>query len=744
VASDELTRVLFVGIYRDSELSGSHPLLEALASLRREPSVRRIELKGLDDKEVVAFIEAAAGHPLDEAGVGLAHALYRETDGNPFFVSEVLRHLSETGAIFQDQTGRWMASGDLDATDLPDSIREVLSARVARLGEGAGRVLSYAAVIGRDFDIELLARVTDCVEDDLLEVLDRAAAAALVREAPNVPGRYSFSHALVQHTLYLELGTTRRARAHRLVAEALEAICGDRPGERVGELARHWSSATQLVDAVKAITYSRQAAEAALTALAPEDAVHYFSQALELCSQLREPKPLLRPELLLGLGIAQRQAGIPAFRETLLDAARRAQELGAIDQLVAAALANNRGFGALGMVDRDRVAVLEAALARISGADSRERALLLATLCNELTYGPLDRRQVLANEARAVARRLGDPATLAQVLYTVHLTALNVPSLHRERVRESPEALELAEAVGDPVHVYWAAVDGRLTAIQAGDFRRAADCLATMKTLSERLRQPTMMWTTKFHEAADGLLVGDTDRAEELATLALQIGTDSAQPDAFAFYGGQLMQTRFQQGRLRELLPLVAQLASENASVAAYQAAVALAHLQTGNEVEAARLLKAAASEGFPLLHPDVAWLSAVVAYSLIAIRLKAVEAAGQLMVLLEPYHDQVPYQGVIGQEPVALCLGGLASILGRYQQAEGYLAAASALNTQGGMKYAEAHTKLLWGQMLAAQAIPADSGRARWMLEQARAAAAGQGYAMIEREAATALSTLN
>jgi predicted ATPase len=94
--------VLVIGTYRDTELSQGHPLLDALAALRRLDGVTRIDLAGLDDTGVVAFLEAAAGQTLDDDGLGLAHAVYRETDGNPFFVSEVLRHLVETGALYQD------------------------------------------------------------------------------------------------------------------------------------------------------------------------------------------------------------------------------------------------------------------------------------------------------------------------------------------------------------------------------------------------------------------------------------------------------------------------------------------------------------------------------------------------------------------------------------------------------------------------------------------------------------------
>src|SRR5581483_11933178 len=168
ISNDPSMLLLVICTYRDAELSATHPLVETLGALRRESGVTRIELKGLDDSGVIAFMESAAGHELDSAGLGLAHALYRETDGNPFFVSEVLRNLAETGAIHQDESGRWSATRESAGVALPESVREVIGARVARLGESARRVLGFASVIGRDFDLELLVHVSDRSEDDLL------------------------------------------------------------------------------------------------------------------------------------------------------------------------------------------------------------------------------------------------------------------------------------------------------------------------------------------------------------------------------------------------------------------------------------------------------------------------------------------------------------------------------------------------------------------------------------------------
>ena len=324
VASSDPMPLLIVATYRDAELSGSHPLTQTLVALRREPGVEHLPLTGLDEEGVHTFMAAVAGHSLDQSGHDLATAVHRETDGNPFFVGEVLRELAETGVIAQSGAGGWTSSGAVTPLPLPDSVRHVVASGVARLGAPAGQVLPTAAVIGREFDLDLLtASATDRSEDELLEVLDGAAAANLVVEIADTSGRYSFAHALVQHTLVHDLGSVRRARAHRRVAEALEVVCGARPAGRVGELAYHWSH-TETDDAEKAISYSGQAAHAALGSLAPDDAIVFFEQALDFLDRQADPDPVTHVELLFGLGRAQRQAGVARFRETLLEAARLA------------------------------------------------------------------------------------------------------------------------------------------------------------------------------------------------------------------------------------------------------------------------------------------------------------------------------------------------------------------------------------------------------------------------------------
>ncbi len=275
VATLEQADVLVVATYRDTDLDPTHPFADALASLRREPSVERLAIKGLDDAGVVALLQAFAGHDLDRSGIELAHVVHRETNGNPFFAAEVLRHLAETSAIRQED-GRWVASVDPSRIGLPDSVREVVGQRVRRLGEGAQVMLKVAAVLGREFDLGLLSRAAECDVDQVLDVLDAAAASQIVAEVDGRVGRFTFTHALFQHTLYDELSASRRRRTHRRIGELLESDCGDEPGDRIGELAHHWIAAASLSDARKAASYARRAGEWALASLAPDEAIRWF------------------------------------------------------------------------------------------------------------------------------------------------------------------------------------------------------------------------------------------------------------------------------------------------------------------------------------------------------------------------------------------------------------------------------------------------------------------------------------
>jgi len=731
-------RLLVAGTYRDAELSAAHPLTEALTALRRDSAVTVLPLSGLDDIGVISYLEAIAGHTLPDNGIALAHSVYRETDGNPFFVGEVLLNLAETGAIVQDSDGHWDAAQPGAEIALPDSVRQVVGVRVGRLGVLATKVLSAAAVIGREFDLDLTGAVAEVDEDTLIELLEQAQGATLVREVPEVPGRYTFSHALVQHTIYQDLGGTRRARLHRQVAEELERQVGNAPGGRAGELARHYLMASRPAEADKALAYARLAGEAALESLAPDEALRWFEQALELTGETTEAAA--RIDLLIGLGTAQRQVGSPKFRTTLLEAARLAQELADAARLVTAALANYRGFAsASGLVDSERVGVLQAALEAVGDSDSAERARLLARLCSELTYRPLEERLSLAQEAKSMARRLGDPATLVAVINDCSLP-LRVPSTLVAQLADIREALEIAEQIGDPLGQFWSSAWAYIDATRSGDFDLAQRCLDRGQVISARIQEPTMLWAHTFQEATSALGRGETDRVEEVAAKALEIGSASEEPDAFMYYGSQLMAARDQQGRLAELVDLIADVAEQNPGMPVFRALLAWLHHESGDGPTARALLDAAADNAFDFPQEST-WLDSIISYASIAVQLGLREHCESLFALLAPYHDQVPCQGVTTREPIAMYLGGMAGVLGRYDDAERYFEEAAELNERGAMRYAAAQTNLWWGRMLQERGGSGGVERARALLDSARVIAVDRGYALVERRAAEELS---
>jgi len=743
LVSDEPKNLLFVGAYRDSDLPMTHPFVATLAALHRQTGVTRVQLTGFDEAGVLSLMEAAAGQSLDDDGVGLARAVHRETDGNPFFVTEVLRHWSETGAIQQDAAGRWFAAGRLAEAALPESVRVVIGARVGRLGETAQRALSLAAVIGRDFDIDLLARATKANEDDVLNILDAGVAAALLREL-RVAGRYSFAHALIQHTLYEGLGPTRRARAHRRVAEALEELCGPDTGSRIGELARHWCLATQPIDLGKALGYSRQAADAALRALAPGDALHYYVQALDLYAQVDDADPLLGIDLTIGLGIAQRQTGDPAFRETLLDAARRAADCDDTDRLVAAALANDRGFvTAVGTTDDDKVEVLELALARLP-ADAASRALVLALLCSEVAYGsPLEQRQLLADNALEIARASDDDATIVRVLNHIWFP-LMVPSMHEISLARTADGLSRAHRLGDPVLVFFSALTRAATAGRAGDIDELDRCLDLQESLAAQLDLTYFRWVTTLNSAWRAQLAGDVARAEQLASQALTIGTEGGEPDAMVFFGAQFLSVARQRGTMGELVPLIEKAVADNPGIPTFKAWLAMAHAEGDRRSEAAALLEHFAMSDFDL-PTDSGWLTGMVGFSEAATECRDPAYAKPLFDRLEPWSDQWSTTGCISVAgPVSLCLGGLATVLGRYGEADAYLAKSRQSCNRMGARFFSARTDLAWGRLLAERGEAGDMTRARELLVAAQRASAAGGYTNVERRAAAALNALD
>ncbi len=739
VTAEPLRRVMVVCTYRDSDLSREHPLTPLLADLRREHGVERIKLAGLEADDVFRLMEAAAGQELNEDGRVLAEQITRETAGNPFFASEVLLHLTESGAIAKREDGRWRIVRDLAELGLPESVREVVGRRVERLGEGARTVLSAAAVIGREFEIELLTAVVDLAEGRVLDLLEEATTASLLQES-SAGGRFTFAHGLVEHTLYEDLGSTRRARLHKRVGEALELRCGDEPGERLGELAGHWTAAVVSSDSTKAIHYARRAAERALQHLAPAEAARWYRQAIELHDQGPGVDDSERCELLIGLGEAQRQVGDADYRRTLLQAASLAADLGDADRLSRAVLANSRGwFSQAGAVDDERVAALEAAAEILIDRDSR-RAQVLALLGDELHQsGDPDRCKLLATEAVEIARELDDLETLGLTLMHAS-TAISFPDMLPECEQMIEEVLQLADTLDDPSMRFRGASANMVVGLWRGDRARVEASLATERTLAASVPEPAFAFQRLMSESCWSAAQGELDAAERWAIQMYESGTASGQPDALTVFSAELFNVRYEQGRTGELVEQLALFAGRPNSVSISRAWAALALIESCREDEAREL---AVAEDLQSVRWGWLWLMSIFLWADVCSRLKLEARADELYELLTPFAGQLAVSGTLVAGSVDWSLGALATTAGRHDQAENHFAAAAAIEERFGAPLYVARTRTGWARALIARGWQADLERAEEMLEQAEDAAERLGGGLVNREAAECRAAL-
>jgi tetratricopeptide (TPR) repeat protein len=727
-SADLRLRLTIVATFRSTELDDEQPLAKLLADLHREPDVTRLELEGLQAQAVAELARDATGHELDSAGLDAAHTLQRRTSGNAFFVTEILRH----------------HGADLLAEPVPLSVRDVIERRLQRLGDAAHEPLAAAAVIGQEFDLELVGRMLDDGGgvDAVVAAIDRAADAALV-VAPRHPGeRYAFAHGLIVTTLYESLGAGRRARLHWRAATALEELVGDgaegTANPRVAELARHWLNA-EPADLPRALRYTLAAGAHAVAQLAPDDGVRWYRQGLDLHGQLDGADDLTRFELLVGLGDAERQAGDPEFRTTLLEAAALARRLEDGPRLVRSVLANSRGFvSASGVVDDERLHALEDALAAVGEADSPERAVLLATLAAELAFSPADRerRIGLSDQAVALARRLDDPAALSRVL-SLRFVTLWMPETLEERLANSDENVAAARRTGDPVAEFHAVHWRAAAFVEAARLADAARDVEHEAALADRLGQPTMRWLATYDQGNLEIIAGRLAEAEQHAHEALQIATMSAQPDALSFFTSQLTNIRYEQGRLAELQPLIAQVVSDNPGIPAFRAVLALACCEGDLDDEARRLLAHETATRFAELPPDVTWLPGLAIYAEVAAHLQDRAAATVLYDLLLPWSGQVVYSGISAWGTVDHHLGAVAGVIGRYAEAEEHLGRAAELNVSLRAPIWTARTELATARLLLARDGAGDRERGRAMLERAAAASQRLGSATLARRAA-------
>ena len=700
--------LLVICAYRDVDPALHQPLVAALAQLVREPGSVHIELEGLSQADVAEYVQRATGV---EAVPELVKAIRSETEGNPLFVVELVRLLDAEGRIPEPDAH----------LRIPPGLRAVIGQRVGRLSDGCRDVLVHASVMGREVELDALMRLRDLSRDQVLDALHEAMTERILGEVPASPGRVRFGHALIRDTLYDALAPARRMQLHGDAAEAVEAVHSEDLGPHLAELAHHYFAAAPSGVAEKAVEYARRAGDRAVTQLAYEEAARLYEMALTL---VNDPAP--RCDLLLALGEARARAGdSPGSKQAFREAAERADERGLAERLALAALGyGGRIIWERHLHDEYLVPLLERAATVLGDDDSPLRVRLLARLAGgplRSTGFPPERRFKLGREALEMARRLGDPATLAYAL-DAYIPATESPANTLDTLAISTELLELAMEVGDKERILEAHEHRHERFLELGEIEKAQVELEAMAGMAEELRQPAQRWLVSVCHARLALLTGRFHEAAELIEEARELGEHALSWNAAVAFRAQLYMLHREQGRLEESRELLTRSAEEYPDYELWPCALAQIEAALDLEDESRQRLEALATDDFAGLPFDQnAWLVGMGLLAETAASLNDVGRGSVLYQLLLPYADRVTViYPELGIGSVSRYLGILAATAARWDEAERHFEVALKMNERIGARPWLAHTQRDYADMLLARDGPGAADSAQTLLADA------------------------
>lgn len=642
--------VLLVATTRPVAPDAPDALVDCLGELARQPDALRLDLAGLGQAEVGRWIAERSRGAADASVAGLVHD---RTGGNPFFVGEVVELLASEDRLVDPAAARRGPS-------VPAAVQDVIRRRVSRLPAPSQQLLAAASVIGRGFDLDLVAAVSDRSVAEVLDQLEPPLAAGLVEEG-EAPGRFQFSHALVAEALAAESSPVRRARLHARVAEALASLRATDADDHAAEVAHHAFAGMAAGSAERAYEWSVRAARSATASLAHEDAAEHWGRAVRSVEVARPADGVARFEALLEQGLAHLRADAvePAYVALVaaIDLAVALGDPGRVGRAAAAMHLEGLWFaGEVGLVAVDAVAALERALAVMPEEPSVDLALTLGALGeNAYWRWPVERLDEVSARAVAVARRTGDPVALGRALHKRNQVLWRASTVAERQVAVD-ELLGLIDAGLTPPELSATGLIGAAgVAWETADVTTAEAHRARARLLARELGSPALITQLDFFEATLLTWHGRLDEAHEMIDTAYDLYRRTRRWSADVFRAGFKIMVSLEQDRAEDILEL-APLLLDSPYRPWFQEAVAFALTELG------RLDEARALVGTDLPPFVDCWLYVGVlttaAHTRVA--LGDVEAATTLRRLL------VPHLGLLGSVGTGIACGDVALALGR------------------------------------------------------------------------------
>ena len=504
--------ILLLGTYRDVEVSRNHPLAQTLGKLVREGRFMRMNLPGLSSSEVAELVSLTSGEGPSNS---LVDAIYERTEGNPFYVNEVVRVLDQEG--FQ----QGMDGGPDRPISVPDGVRETISRRLNRLSDNCHQALATASVIGREFDFGLLHSLTgDITENQLLEVIDESLETHLIEEVPGERDRYQFSHALIQDTLSGELSSSRKVRIHGRIGETLERLYEGNVEANAAVIAHHFSEARLVTGNEKVVQYCLLAGEQALAGYAHEEALQQFQRAVDATEG--RPMDAQIAAILGGLGRAQaatfERHRIREVMATLSRAIDYFAQAGDVDRVVSIAeypfyplLGQSTGnarllASALALVQPESPAAgrLLSRYGRVMGLEESDYETAKQAFAQALEIAHRDRNATLEMQALAESANV-------EMIY----------GRYKECLEQSERAIQLSDQVDDPQAEALARYSAVLANIALGNLAEVRPQSSKLLESAEKLRD-RFWFTVAFRSHEDEAhLVGDWTTARNYSDRGL-------------------------------------------------------------------------------------------------------------------------------------------------------------------------------------------------------------------------------
>lgn len=670
---------LVVGTYRDTDLDPEGPLATALADLARAGP--QLQLAGLSPTEIghlATAVLAAEGSGGGEVLPG--SELHSRTGGNPYFARELLR-LTEADGLLRAPRG---------STPLPGGVRAVVHRRLARLPQPTYDLLSWAAVTGPTFEVDLVAAAASLPVAGVLAAMDPAVDARMV--VPVDEQRLAFAHDLVRETLLGSMGLAGRSARHWALGCALAAVAGE-DHERVTRAAAHLVAGVTAGDVATAVSWAVRAAERSRSMLAYDDAAAWYARAVAT-----RRRAVAGDEgegrLLLELGAARLDAGRPQkAREAYLAAAELARTRGDGEQLADAALGLGAGLPGIEvpLFDQVQIDLLEEGLAALPGTDSSRRVWVLARLSVALAFvADHDRRRRLSEEAAEMARRLGDEVGRAYAL-VAWCDAMSGPDDVKRRLDVARDVTRVADAAQLRPLALLARRFQVVALLELGRLAEAAVEVERFHRIAEGLRRPLYLWYAPLWRGTLAMASGDLQEAARWTAEAERVGASAQSENARVLVAVQRFVALRHERRFDQAAALAAELMADAPGVAAPESLVGslvMADVVTGHSDRARRRADAIVAQGLRAPRADSEWLPDLAQLADAAIALRHHGLAALVHDALQPYASLFVVEGIGAAVcgSVAHYLAGLSALLGRGSDAAGLADVATRLHHGAGL----------------------------------------------------------